>query len=496
VEEAGEAVEAATRAKLRIGRAECLLEMGRSTEAMADAKHARKEAERASSEALSARALLALGRAQSDQGRSASARRLVKDALGRFESLGDIRGQGWAHHRLSETFSRTDMAREIQHLKQAHALFTRSRDSWGRAIVAQDLAYMLTTRGDAEFERWFAEARRLADVEGDLRSRAEVLRTLGYVRFYRGDNVGAIEAMREARPIAVEAGERYAEADTLIIEAMAAAVVDGPSAAVALSNEVLRVGRELRSARITMLGSLALARAVLRSGSPERAGKALATAARIQRDQGIAVESPEVGRIRAQIMIDRGSWAGVRGVSNEVGQAIGASDLLPLWRPLPKLLTGQAMLGAGRHEAAYEELVEAVDLARKGGAKGTLAMASALRDQSSLFHPGMADPVPLSSPEPEVRATLAENEGISAARAGDAARALERFADAVALRTRVGKSSFLVRALGMQAEALRRLGDRRGATRLVRRAGSLLSALETPERSKPALLHPLAGLDN
>ena len=56
--------------------------------------------------------------------------------------------------------------------------------------------------------------------------------------------------MGEARPIAVEAGDRYAEADTFLIEAMAASQVATPADAGRLAAEVVRLGRSIGSLRI------------------------------------------------------------------------------------------------------------------------------------------------------------------------------------------------------------------------------------------------------
>jgi hypothetical protein len=145
---------------------------------------------------------------------------------------------------------RADYAAEIRHLREAYELFDRAGDRWGRAVAAQDLAYMLTTVGGEEFHRWYRQARRLVEGESDLRSRAALLRTWGYVSYYRGEHREAIRAMREARPVAVEAGDRYAEADTFLIEAMAASLAASPEDAGRLAGEVVRLGRSIGSPRI------------------------------------------------------------------------------------------------------------------------------------------------------------------------------------------------------------------------------------------------------
>jgi class 3 adenylate cyclase/tetratricopeptide (TPR) repeat protein len=162
---------------LSLGRAECLIELGRHEEAVAPASAARDRARDAGDPHLEARALLALGRIESDVGDDEVARRLLTQALSSFEAAGDLGGQGWAKHRLSEVWGRADYAAEIQHLREAYELFDRAGDRWGRAVAAQDLAYMLTTVGGEEFQHWYRRARRLVEGESDLRSRAALLRT-------------------------------------------------------------------------------------------------------------------------------------------------------------------------------------------------------------------------------------------------------------------------------------------------------------------------------
>ena len=186
-------------------------------------------------------------------------------------------GQAWATHRLSEIATKTDYLSALDHLRTAHALFVEAGDRWGQAIAAQDLAYMLSTIGGAEFRDRYREAKQLIEGEGDLRSRAALLRTLGYYRYYCGEHADAIAIMREARPIAIAAGDRYAEADSLLIEALAAAATRSPKEAERASAAVVAFGRQIHSVRVQSLGRAAGARATLRSGDPRGAARRLAS---------------------------------------------------------------------------------------------------------------------------------------------------------------------------------------------------------------------------
>ena len=120
-------------------------------ESIQQATRARRLAERAGDGKLAARALLALGRSESDAGRYRRARTLLEDARRRSEAAGDLRGQGWALHRLSETWGWAGLERELDDLRSAYRLFARARDRFGRAVVANDLAYILSVEGGAEF---------------------------------------------------------------------------------------------------------------------------------------------------------------------------------------------------------------------------------------------------------------------------------------------------------------------------------------------------------
>ncbi|MGZ4133138.1 MAG: ATP-binding protein, partial [Actinomycetota bacterium] len=279
-DEAPGEVDPELRSRHAIGRAECLIELGRHREAREAATHALELAHDLDDEQLGARALVALGRIESDVGDDALARSLLDRALSRFESVGDVSGQAWATHRLSEISTRTDYSLGLAHLRRAHELFAEAGDRWGRAMAAQDLAYMLSTIGGEEFHRWYRETKQLVEGEGDLRSRAALLRTLGYFRYYCGEHADAIAIMREARPISIAAGDRYAEADTLLIEALAAAASCPPKEAERASAEVVAFGREIHSARVQALGRAAGARAALRSGDPRGAARRLATCRR------------------------------------------------------------------------------------------------------------------------------------------------------------------------------------------------------------------------
>jgi class 3 adenylate cyclase/tetratricopeptide (TPR) repeat protein len=474
-----------------LGRAESLIELGRHQEAAAPANAGRDLARRSGDGHLEARALLALGRIESDVGDDEVARRLLGQALSSFEAVGDLGGQAWAKHRLSEVLGRADYALELEHLREAYRLFERAGDRWGLAVAAQDLAYLLTTVGGEEFHHWYGQARRLAGSDSDLRSRAALLRTWGYFSYYRGEHGDAIRAMGEARPIAAEAGDRYAEADTFLIEAMAASQVATPDHAGRLAAEVVRLGRSIGSLRIAGLGLAVGARACLRQGNPARATRQLTAARQTLQRGGVRVELLEVDFVHAGIHLDRGSWQRVPERADRGAAGARASGWV-LAEAMQPMLVGRALLGAGRLDQAIPELERALAAAREAGATGTAALAAAALEQALLLAgrpPAGRAPAPPAG-EAEAEAIRAESGGLAALATGAAKEAAAAFAGAADRWRQLGLTVWLGRAMALQAEAARRTGDQAGADRLLTQAGEVLDRIGTPARSRPAVLAP------
>ena len=400
-------------ARASLGLAEALIEMGSHDEATDRAERARRLAERAGDAGLTGRALLALGRAESDAGRLRRARRLLEDARVRFESTGDLRGQGWVLHRLSETWGWTEFARELDDLRSAYTFFTRARDRFGRAVVSQDLAYILSVEGGAEFRRWYEQARRLVEGDGDLRSRAALLRTWGNFCSTAGRFTEAMEVGARCRPLAAEAGDRYTEADALILGAMAGANAGDPAAAVALAREAAAIGRELGSVRIPALARLAIARAEVRAGRRGVAARALREARDAIEGRAVRVMRGDLAETEAMQALDRGLWDRVGPSVRALDKALRAIPMA-LWSPLPALIEGRALLGAGDAAAALPLLDAAVAAAKSVDAGGTLEMAHACRAQAALLAGSSVRTSASVSADPGVAAVVSETAGIAA----------------------------------------------------------------------------------
>jgi class 3 adenylate cyclase/tetratricopeptide (TPR) repeat protein len=485
-DELGTAADATERVRTLVGHAEALADLGRSHEALERAVEATDSARRVGDRALSAKALLARGRIE-------GSRPLLQRALALFEDIGDVPGQGWAYLRVSETWMEEDYRQGLEYLRRAYEVLARTGDLWGRTMVAQDLAYVFTVVGGAEFRRWFAESRRLTSNEGDLRSRAALLRTRGYFEHYRGNHGAAIRLMREARPLAVEAGDRYIEADSILIESMARATLGPPTAAEALATDAVRMGREIGSERVEALGLLAEARAALRSGDPRLSSRRLRRANKILQPS-TRLDILDAQLVSAQCHLDRGAWADVPGAADDLLVGVRVNGW-SLWEPMPALLLGRAHLAAGRFAEASAALGAAASTSRSAGAPGTRSLAVAARDQALILSGRKPRGRPPAIVDiPEIAAIALENEGLLLLRErGEADAARSALGEAVERWRELGVTSWLARSLALRADAERRSGVRARAHRSDAEALRVLDRLETPARQRSAVLNPFGA---
>ncbi len=492
IEAAGDDADVGVAARASLGLAEALIEMGQHGEAVARATLARQLAERAGDGDLTARALLALGRSESDGGRLDQARSLLEAARQRFEVVGDRRGQGWAVHRLSETWALTDLERELDHLRTAYRLFADAGDRFGRAVVANDLAYILSIDGGPEFHLWYEEARRLVEGDGDLRSRASLMRTWGHYCYSAGRFTEAIEAAQACRPVSAEAGDRYTESDALLIRALASTHAGDPAVATALAREAAAIGNGLESVRIPALARLAVARAAVRSGRPAAGARAMRQVRASVREHAIDVMHADLAETAAMLVLDRGQWDRVEPAAASLAAALEAGPMR-LWAPVPDLVRGRGLLGVGHPAEALVALERAAGAAHEADAGGTLALAEACATQAALLA-GHRVPVRGSGPEvvdAEVAAVVAETAGVAALLRDDPGSAVVALDAAVEQWEQFGSTSWLARALSLRECAHRANGDRARAAASHGRAVTTMDAVGMPLRGRGAVERPL-----
>jgi class 3 adenylate cyclase len=492
-EAAGRTADVKIAARASLGLAEALIEMGSHAEAIEQAIRARQLADRAGEGDLAARALLALGRCENDAGRLRRARTVLEGARQTFEAVGDLRGQGWALHRLSETWEWADLEREVDDLRNAYRLFARARDHFGRAVVANDLAYILSVEGNGEFHRWYEQARRLVEGEGDLRSRASLMRTWGHYCYSAGRFTEAISGAQACRPVAAEAGDRYTESDALLIMALAGAHAGDPAQAASLAREAGAIGNELKSVRIPALARLAIARAEVRAGRPAAAARALRQARDAIEGHRVRVMRGDLAEAEAMAVLDRGQWERADPAARVLRTALRAVPMR-LWTPLPALIRGRGLLGAAQPAEAVAAFNEAILAAKEAGAGGVLELSKAYAVQAALLAGSRAGRIPSHATvtvEAEVAAVVAETAGVAALLHNDPRAAVVALDAAVERWERFGSTSWLARALSLRATALRATGDRAPAAASMGRARATMDAVGMPTRNRECIERPL-----
>ncbi len=315
-----------------VGRAECLVELARHPEADLEAGHALELAETIGRQDLRARALLTLGRSNSDIANIDLARRQLDEALTMFEAAKDTQGRAWTLQRMSEAVRFEGIAPQVDLLRRSLALFVRSRDVFGRMTVLLDLAYLLSIVGGEEFDEHIRQAREIAEEQGDERSRANLLRTSAYNSYYSRMFRAAIRDARAAQPLAHEAGDRWVEADSLLIEALAGGVALPPEEAEQLSRKVISIADRAGARHLRAMGVLASARPALRAGRPDLAKRRLTQARKILIEVGAEAETAEVDLIEAEVFLAVGDprAAGSASRAEEAARA-GGWTLLEVW---------------------------------------------------------------------------------------------------------------------------------------------------------------------
>ena len=451
----GRGADPSVAARAHVGLAEVLIEMGDHEEAIEQAGRARRAAARAGDARLQARTLLVLGRSESDAGRLTRARRLLEDARVRFE-----RGGRPARPGLGAAPSERDLGVGRATTESSKTSTPRTGPSRARGTGSGGLWWPTTWRtscpckGGGRSIGGSSVASRLAEEEGDLRSRALLLRTWGSYAYSAGRYEEAARVMTECRPLAADAGDRYAESDALVVGAIAMASAGDVDGAVTLANEALTIGRALGSVRIPAMGRLALARAATRRGrSPGGVARAPCRS-RVDPRSWAPRDVADLAETRAMALLDRGAWGRVDAATDELADTL---DQIPsaLWEPLPALIAGRAALGLGDAVSAEEALDEAYRIARRVGADGTASLARAAWAQARVLA-GRPAPSPVAGvPSGEADAIDAETAGIAALRSGDAHAATVAFDLAVDRWQALGITAWLARALAMRTHALR-----------------------------------------
>ena len=254
----------------------------------------------------------------------------------------------------------------------------------------------------------------------------------------------------------------------------------------------MAIGRELGSVRIPAIARLGMARAEIRLGNPAASSRALRAARDAIHTHGLLVMGADLAETVAMVALDRGAWSRAGAAADGLDEALRAIPM-GLWDPLPSLIRGRALLGAGAHEEAAASLEDAVARARRVGADGTSALAAATLAQARAFAGGSLDRSE-DAPDAEVAAVRDETAGIVAMARGDRAGGIQAFDEAIERWSALGSTAWLARSLAMRADALQAVGDRARAAAARGRSLAVLEQIGMPARDRVSLEHPLAVL--
>ena len=166
---------------------------------------------------------------------------------------------------------------------------------------------------------------------------------------------------------------------------------------------------------------------------------------------------------------------------------------MALWSPLPALIEGRALLGAGDAAAALPLLDAAVAAAKSVDAGGTLEMAHACRRPGGAARWLVRTNAGVDLGGSRVAAVVSETTGIAALLRADHQKAIHSFDVAVDRWEPLGATSWLARALSLRAAAFQGAGDRARAAASTDRARDTLDVLGLPARGRASILAPLGG---
>ena len=187
----------------------------------------------------------------------------------------------------------------------------------------------------------------------------------------------------------------------------------------------------------------------------------------------------DLAETEAMLALDRGLWDRVGPSARGLDKALRAIPMA-LWSPLPALIEGRALLGAGDAAAALPLLDAAVAAAKSVDAGGTLEMAYACRAQAALLAGSSVRTSASVSADPGVAAIVSETAGIAAFLRADHQTVIHSFDVAVNRWEPLGATSWLARALSLRAAAFHGAGDRARGAASIDRARATLDVLGVP----------------
>ncbi len=320
-------------------------------------------------------------------GRPAEALAEAQQALAQFVALGDERAAGKLELNIGTLLLRDERAEPAcHHYRRAAVRFARVGDVELSVLADIGLANALTQRCELVEAAFVNErARRRAQAQGLNLLAAQAEAAIGRIALQRGDPATALPPLARARALLAQGGaapQRLLEADEALADAHAAASLvpeaEAMYARLAQDADTLGATREAQRARLRQ------ARLLTRLA---RGQQALEVLARLD-------ESALPPALQAQRLLVRAEASGLAADAAEAAQALKRAELpslalearllqaqrqptaLPQWQNLlaassgmpglharARLLRAQALLEAGDHAAAADDLDAVLDWA-------------------------------------------------------------------------------------------------------------------------------------
>ena len=147
-----------------------------------------------------------------------TARSHLRQAIDRYDEVGDLFGLAHAHRTLAWFLGRQGERRAaVRYARRAVRLHLAAGDPAGQGLSLNSLGWQHAHLGEYDLAaRYCTAAVRLLDEAGDRSGLGHAHDSLGYVEHRRNDHASAMDHYRAAILLFLETGDRYNEADTLI----------------------------------------------------------------------------------------------------------------------------------------------------------------------------------------------------------------------------------------------------------------------------------------
>jgi tetratricopeptide (TPR) repeat protein len=307
-----------------------------------------------------------------------------------------------------------------------------------------------------------------------------------------GENLRALELSRSAAGDAAVTGVTKLALDAALCQLAATGALGLAEENERTFEGALALAEELGLRRMQAMVLTHSASARARSRQRPEADARLDAAREILTEIG-EVDNNDPNILEATIALDAGNWPIARVLANRAIELFEhrSYNLYPVPRHLD---VARSLLGEAP-DVAIAACEAALEATRREDTPQYGAVAALCLEQAQLLSGQPAVPHVGGAPETsaEIRATVAENRALCAARQGDWATAVSAFAEAAETWSTLGATIWLVRALVWQSAALRGAGREADCVQVELPIPGLLADLRTPDGVAEAFVSQLTA---